>query len=184
MTADNAGGSQDVGKNAELNFTGGKLFDTVFTRGMALVEEAASYLDGVGRDISKELPREAGLTYSAWSMELTTRLMQAASWLVMQKAVREGEMRRDDAFSKKYRISRDEPALDAAAQRGHLPDRFLDLVEKSEAMFEQICRMDTALYLDTPQPNSKNPVFDQMTQLQEAADSGAFDPLMVWSRSK
>lgn len=184
MTADNANGPQEAGKNAELTFTGGKLFDTVFTRGMALVEEAAGYLDGPGRDLSKELSREAGLTYSAWSMELTTRLMQAASWLVMQKAVREGEMRREEAFSEKYRINRDDPPLSAAEQRGHLPDQFLDLVERSEAMFEQICRMDAALYLGPTRPDSHSPVFDQLAQLQEAADSGAFDPLMVWSRSK
>lgn len=99
-------------------FTGGKLFDTVFTRGMALVEETAAYLDGPGRDQSKNLSREAGLTYAAWSMELTTRLMQAASWLVMQKAVRDGDMRREDAGARKYRIRRDEPALDPAMQEG------------------------------------------------------------------
>jgi regulator of CtrA degradation len=68
-------------------FAGGKVFERVFTEGMALVEETASYLDGPGRSIAKELPREARLTYTSWSMELTTRLMQAASWLVMQRAV-------------------------------------------------------------------------------------------------
>ena len=79
-----------TGQTADA-FTGGKLFDTVFSRGMALVEETASYLDGPGRDHAKSLDREPGLTYAAWSMELTTRLMQAASWLVMQKAVRDGD---------------------------------------------------------------------------------------------
>lgn len=165
-------------------FTGGKLFDTVFTRGMALVEETASYLDGPGRDQSKALPREAGLTYSAWSMELTTRLMQAASWLVMQKAVRDGEMRREEASARKYRIRRDEPPLDPEAQKGKgLPPRFLELVGRAEALYEQICRLDEALY----QPASKakagaNPVSDQIAALQKAAETGAFDPLMVWRR--
>jgi len=167
-------------------FTGGKLFDTVFTRGMALVEETASYLDGPGRDQAKVLPREASLTYSAWSMELTTRLMQAASWLVMQKAVRDGEMRREDASARKYRIRRDEPPLDPEAQKGKgLPPRFLELVGRAEALYEQICRLDEALY----QPSSKarsaaNPVSDQIAALQKAAETGAFDPLMVWRRSK
>ena len=72
----------------DLSFTDGKVFEKVFVDGMALVEETASYLDGPGRKLSSSLPREASLTYAAWSMELTTRLMQAASWLVMQKAVR------------------------------------------------------------------------------------------------
>ena len=96
--------SPDDQLDIQDGFTGGKLFDTVFARGMALVEETASYLDGPGREAATTLPREAGLTYSAWSMELTTRLMQAASWLVMQKAVRDGEMRRDEAAARKLSL--------------------------------------------------------------------------------
>lgn len=166
-------------------FTGGKLFDTVFTRGMALVEETAAYLDGPGRDQSKALPREASLTYAAWSMELTTRLMQAASWLVMQKAVRDGEMAREDASARKYRIRRDEPALDPSAQAGRgLPPRFLELVARSEALFEQVCRLDEALYQPAVSVSAPNPVSQQMAALQKAAETGAFDPLMVWQRAK
>ncbi len=177
--------SAETNGAAPDGFTGGKLFDTVFARGMALVEETATYLDGPGRENSKILPREAGLTYSAWSMELTTRLMQAASWLVMQKAVRDGEMRRDDAAAKKYRIRREEPALDAEAQRNKgLPPRFLELVSRSEALFEQICRLDDALYGQKTSGSGSNPVFDQISQLQKAAETGAFDPLMVWHRAK
>lgn len=166
-------------------FTGGKLFDTVFTRGMALVEETAAYLDGPGRDQSKALTREASLTYSAWSMELTTRLMQAASWLVMQKAVRDGDMRREDAGSRKYRIRRDEPALDPSQQEGRgLPPRFLELVGRAEALFEQVCRLDEALYQPARPSAASNPVSQQIAALQKAADDGAFDPLMVWRRPK
>lgn len=185
MSSDKASEPHTTRLGGDASFTGGKLFDQVFAKGMALVEETAAYLDGDGRDLSRELPREAGLTYSAWSMELTTRLMQAASWLVMQKAVREGEMRREDAFADKYRMVRDEPPLDAAAQRGKgMPDRFLELVERSEALFEQICRLDKALYSDEARPSAPNPVIEQMSKIQQAAESGAFDPLMVWSRSK
>lgn len=166
-------------------FTGGKLFDTVFTRGMALVEETASYLDGPGREQSRNLPREASLTYSAWSMELTTRLMQAASWLVMQKAVRDGDMRREDASARKYRIRRDEPALDPEMQEGRgLPPRFLELVGRAEALFEQVCRLDEALYQPGRTASAPNPVSEQIAALQKAADTGAFDPLMVWRRAK
>ncbi|HPE46942.1 MAG TPA: DUF1465 family protein [Hyphomonas sp.] len=173
-----------TGQTADA-FTGGKLFDTVFSRGMALVEETASYLDGPGRDHAKSLDREPGLTYAAWSMELTTRLMQAASWLVMQKAVRDGEMERDDAAAAKYRIRRDEPPLDTRAQEGRgLPVRFLDLVAKSEALFEQICRLDQALYGPQTQGGSANPVSEQIAQLQKAAETGAFDPLMVWHKAR
>ena len=174
------------GGEPELSgFTGGKVFEKVFTDGMALVEETAAYLDGPGRDAAKSFEREAGLTYAAWSMELTTRLMQAASWLVMQKAVRDGDMRREDAAAPRYRLTREEPALDADAQRlNGLPGRFLDLVSRSEALFERICRLDQALYVDVPVRRIDSPVTQQLQQLQEAAETGAFDPLRVWSKAR
>lgn len=168
----------------DLTFTEGKVFERVFADGMALVEQTAAYLDGPGRKLSQSLNREANLTYAAWSMELTTRLMQAASWLVMQKAVRDGDMDRADACHKKYRISRDEPALDARAQRGlGLPDVFLDLVEQSENLFERICRLDAALYGNGPM-ETESPVSLQIAELRRAAETGAFDPLRVWGRAR
>ena len=169
----------------DLNaFANGEVFERVYADGMSLVEHTAAYLDGPGRDMSRELPREAGLTYASWSMELTTRLMQAASWLVMQKAVRDGDMRREDALKPKYRMNREEPALDARAQRGlGLPDVFLDLVERSEGLFERICRLDEALYVK-PQTGPLSPVVNQWEKLQEAAETGAFDPLSVWGKMK
>ena len=168
----------------DVSFTEGKVFERVFTDGMALVEETASYLDGPGRQLSSDLPREASLTYAAWSMELTTRLMQAASWLVMQKAVRDGDMRSQDAMQSKYRISREDPPLDASAQRGRgLPDVFLDLVERSEALFERICRLDAAIYGGGVMESS-SPVGDQLAQLQKAAETAAFDPLRVWGKAR
>jgi len=166
-------------------FADSAVFEKVYADGMGLVEETAGYLDGPGRDMSKKLPREASLTYAAWSMELTTRLMQAASWLVMQKAVRDGDMRREEALGKKYRMTREEPPLDAEAQRGlGLPERFLELVERSEALFERICRLDTALYVTPRHTAANSPVTDQWQKLQTAAEKGAFDPLSVWGKMK
>jgi regulator of CtrA degradation len=171
--------------DVSMSFTGGKVFDRVFAEGMSLVEETASYLDGEGRNQAKSLPREPGLTYAAWSMELTTRLMQAASWLVMQKAVRDGDMLRDEAATRKYRISRDEPALNAEAQRDQgLPPKFLDLVSRSEALYEQICRLDAALYVGRLPNSDASPVSAQIAKLQAAAETGAFDPLRIWTQAK
>ncbi len=181
-----ANSTENRTKNApDLTFTEGKVFEKVFTDGMALVEETASYLDGPGRQLSSNLPREAGLTYAAWSMELTTHLMQAASWLVMQKAVRDGDMDKSDAMQEKYRISREDPPLNASSQRGKgLPDIFLDLVERSEALFERICRLDEAIYTGTISSDSESPVNAQLMELQRAAETGAFDPLNVWSKNR
>ena len=65
-------------------------FKTVFREGMALVEAAATYLDGEGRKEARRLRPPHSLGYATESMRLTTRLMQLASWLLIRRAVSEG----------------------------------------------------------------------------------------------
>jgi regulator of CtrA degradation len=169
------------GRDGPSDFTGGQLFEHVFAEGMALVEQAAAYLDGPGRTESKKLTREAGLTYASWSMELTTRLMQAASWLVMQKAVRDGDMKSEEALAPKYRMVREAPPLDASAQVSNgLPTRFLELVSESEALYDRICRIDASIY--GSKTSGQSPVNLQIERLKAAAETGAFDPLQVWRK--
>ena len=79
-------------------------FKSLFREGMSLVEEAAAYLDGPGREESRQLPRSVALAYATESMRLTTRLMQVASWLLLQRAVNEGEMTTAQALSERHRI--------------------------------------------------------------------------------
>ncbi len=67
-------------------------FKVLFAEGMHLVEEAAGYLDGPGRDEARDLPAGLAEAYSAESMRLTSRLMQIASWLLIRRAVVDGEM--------------------------------------------------------------------------------------------
>ena len=79
-------------------------FAELFRDGMALVEETATYLDGPGRQQSKKLERSAALAYATESMRLTTRLMQLASWLLLHRAVKEGEMSLAQANAQKSKV--------------------------------------------------------------------------------
>jgi len=79
-------------------------FKSLFSEGMTLVEEAAAYLDGPGREESRQLRRPVALAYATESMRLTTRLMQVASWLLLQRAINEGEMTTAQALSEKHRV--------------------------------------------------------------------------------
>src|ERR1700710_971154 len=85
------------------DFARSELFQRTFQEGMDLVEETAAYLDGSGRQASKLLSRNAALAYATESMRLTTRLMQVASWLLVQRAVKEGEMEAQAACAENYR---------------------------------------------------------------------------------
>src|SRR5881398_2068224 len=79
-------------------------FADLFRDGMALVEQTAAYLDGPGRQESKKLSRSAALAYATESMRLTTRLMQLASWLLLHRAVKEGEMTLAQANKEKTKV--------------------------------------------------------------------------------
>ena len=95
--------------------TNSAAFGTLFREGMDLVEETAAYLDGVGRTEAKALDRSVSLTYATESMRLTTRLMQLASWLLLHRAVKEGEMTLTQANREKTKVKLS--AADPGARR-------------------------------------------------------------------
>ena len=156
-----------------LEFTRSELFAKTFREGMDMVEETAAYLDGPGRQDSQKLGRDDALTYASQSMRLTTRLMQVASWLLVQRALKESEMTLTEVRAEKYRLveeikseeglSFSQLAKDAYA----LPARLLDLLARSEALYERIMRLDRSLY-GTIAAQAGNTVADQMNRLQDA----------------
>src|ERR1700743_1011045 len=97
------------------DFTGSALFEKTFDEGMSLVEETARYLDGRGRRESHDLPRKAAMLYAGESMRVTTRLMQAASWLLVQRAAPDGDMAPEDGLSEGYRLGSKEICLGGAS---------------------------------------------------------------------
>ncbi|WP_298819872.1 DUF1465 family protein [uncultured Roseibium sp.] len=149
-------------------------FQTLFQEGMSLVEETAMYLDGSGREEAKDLPRPASLAYATESMRLTTRLMQLASWLLLQRAVNEGEMSREQAGSEKNKVRLDKlSSATGGPSWDELPDTLRDLVGRSTRLQERVVHLDKMLYRggDEPQTeeaNNDNPVASQINQLHAA----------------
>ena len=163
-----------------VEFADSEVFDRLFKEGMALVEEAAGYLDGDGRQQSRELDRSDALAYAAESMEVTTRLMQAASWLVVQRAVREKDMSVDEAGEEKFRLSA--PSEPRTEKIDGLPNELLDLVIRSRALYDRVWRLDEKLFSEE-ETDGDNPVMNQIDRLRNAAENGAFDPLAIWRDS-
>jgi regulator of CtrA degradation len=131
----------------QQSFTGSALFEKTFDEGMALVEETARYLDGGGREESRGLPRKAAMLYAGESMRVTTRLMQAASWLLVQRAVHDGDMEADAASSDRYRLGSKEICLGKSAEGVEtLPPTLQDLLEKSDNLYRRIARLDDVLF--------------------------------------
>jgi regulator of CtrA degradation len=148
---------------------GSEIFKNLFREGMALVEETANYLDGDGREESRRLTRAGSLTYATESMRLTTRLMQLASWLLLQRAVNEGEITGERATAERAKVK-----LSGVSSSGDgpgwadLPARLKDLIERSVRLQERVRRLDTALVASEAASASENPVARQIGALAAA----------------
>ena len=149
-------------------FARSELFDRTFQEGMDLVEETAAYLDGAGRQDSKLLSRSAALAYASESMRLTTRLMQVASWLLVQRAVREGDMAAEAALDASYRLTAEVEAEDVAeAVVEALPAPLAELLTRSERLFERVRHLDSRMYVESASQAAAHPVLAQMERLKD-----------------
>jgi regulator of CtrA degradation len=137
---------------------------------MGLVEETASYLDGPGRQDSKKLERGAALAYATESMRLTTRLMQLASWLLLHRAVKEGEMSLAQANKEKTKVKLGTAELNDELALHLLPERLQELIARSRELQAKVRRLDATIHApDAPAaPMSGNPVERQLGLLKAA----------------
>lgn len=140
-------------------------FDHIFKEGMALVERTASYLDGPGRKEAKTLTGGVGVLYATESMRLTTRLLDLASWLLIRRALREGEITDEEAQKKRRRVK-----LQAFGRPSHvngyseLPQGLKSLIEESFAMHDRISKLDRAMSKSEPADAASEPIANPVAQ--------------------
>ena len=146
-----------------------QVFAALFRDGMALVEETASYLDGAGRTVSKKLERSAALVYATESMRLTTRLMQLASWLLLHRAVKEGEMTLAQASKEKSKVRLAACDPGDAKSVALLPTRLRELIARSTKLQAEVRRLDATMHAPPPvKIAAGNPVERQLGLLKAA----------------
>jgi regulator of CtrA degradation len=145
-------------------------FADLFRDGMALVEETATYLDGPGRQESKKLERASALAYATESMRLTTRLMQLASWLLLHRAVKEGEMSLAQAGKEKSKVKLATADTHDSTSIELLPVALRDLIERSRKLYANVRRLDMSIYNHNAaeRPATGNPVERQLGLLKAA----------------
>ena len=146
-------------------------FDLLYREGMGLIEEVAGYLDGRGRDESRGLPREASFAYATESMRLTTRLMQLASWLLLQRAVNEGEITAENGRREKEKVKfsttpteRGGPGFDG------LPETLRVFIGKGDRLFERVVQFDRLErgVSEAAPVEAQNGIADQLARLRAA----------------
>ncbi len=152
-------------------FVQSEAFRALFQEGMDLVGETAAYLDGPGRAESAHLSREGARVYAAESMRLTTRLMQIASWLLVQRAAAEGEIGSDQVRqeSNRIRIAAHGSAT-TETEFDRLPGGLRELIGLSARLHARILHLDLLISdpAQPPPPPSGHPVAVQRQLIERA----------------
>ncbi|HLH13001.1 MAG TPA: DUF1465 family protein [Methylovirgula sp.] len=151
-------------------------FKSLFREGMTLVEETAAYLDGEGREEARALSRLAALAYATESMRLTTRLMQIASWLLLQRAVNEGELSQSEAAAEKRKVRLSEQQISTGPDGfAKLPPRLIAIIERSLRLQSRILHLDRLIHpaSSTKVPEAlAHPLEPQLELLRAAFGTG------------
>ena len=147
-------------------------FTTLYREGMGLIEDVAAYLDGDGRAESRGLTRETSFVYATESMRLTTRLMQLASWLLLQRAVNEGELTPENARTEKEKVKFSAtPSERGGPGYAGLPDRLRAYIVQGDRLFERVLQFDKLErggIAETAPPNTEGSIGDQLARLRAA----------------
>ena len=99
-------------------------------------------------------------------MKLTTRLMQIASWLLVQRAVREGDMTAEAACEVRYRLA--DRKIAGEAGNPELPIALVEYVVRTDKLYDRVLHLDRRMYLDEPEEDAVNPVQSQLDRLTAA----------------
>jgi regulator of CtrA degradation len=154
--------------------TNSAAFSTLFRDGMDLVEETAAYLDGAGRAEAKALDRSVSLTYATESMRLTTRLMQLASWLLLHRAVKEGEMTLTQANREKTKVKLSAADPGPADMIEKLPQQLQDLIARSMTLQTKVRRLDGTIHAPVAERAAiGNPLVPQLNRLKAAFEQSS-----------
>jgi regulator of CtrA degradation len=141
---------------------------------MALVERTAAYLDGPGRKEARTLSEPSAALYAAESMRLTTRLLELASWLMIRRAYKEGEITAEQLARKRQRVRLTAPGrISHVKHFDILPEGLKKLVVASFALNDRIVKLDRAMQVVVAEPDGASPVHAQVARIEQAFADGA-----------
>lgn len=151
------------------DFAGSEMFLRIYDDVMRMVSEAAEYLELDAVIERKRVQEKMAPVFACESMRLTTRLMQVTAWLLAMRAVKGGELTREDFVARNYRLGSREVCLGGPVRgAGLLPPRLIELLGVSKLLYERVLRLDEQVFSGTGQQGSANPVGLQRNRIEQA----------------
>lgn len=116
-----------------------KTYDEAFD----LMVEARNYMTHEDRPERLRAGANTGLRMSCEAMRVTSRLTQVMAWLMMQRAVHEGEVDVAEALAEANRLSGGEVCLDESFTADQaLPGNLRSLLDRSFRLYQRIARLE------------------------------------------
>lgn len=118
-------------------------FRRAYDETMDLMIEARNYMAFVERREREHAGPSTGLRMSCEAMRVTSRLTQVMAWLMIRRAVEEGELDELQALSEEHRLS----GLEVCGDETHggdeaLPGGLRSLMDRSYRLYMRVVRLE------------------------------------------
>ena len=121
-------------------------FSRTFDETLDLMVEARNYLSHVERRERQQAGPVTSLKISCEALRVTARLTQVMAWLLIQRAVHQGEITSDEAMSEPNRLSGTEVCLDeSSAEDEDLPSGLRNLLDRSLRLYQRIAHIEAQM---------------------------------------
>ena len=131
----------------ELDVPGRAAFlSRAYREALSLADQALDYFSANGDRDRRRLPPRMQAVYTAESLRISSRLMHVIAWVLVQRAVEEGEISPEEACEPDRRLGgqdvclpRRKGAVDA------LPDAVREMLTTSQRLYCQAQRLETLM---------------------------------------
>lgn len=118
-------------------------FHRTYDETMDLMVEARNYMRFVERRERMRLGTHIGLRMSCEAMRVTSRLTQVMAWLMLQRAVHQGELSPEQSLAEECRLSGANVCLDESySDDASLPNGLRSLMERSYRLYVRVARLE------------------------------------------
>lgn len=122
------------------------MLSRTYDEAMSLLVETRNYLSFRRQVDDVRIEPMDRLKLTRESFRLTSRLAQVMAWLMLRRAVVEGEIADDEARQPEHRLAGHDVCLARADDLGDwLPEGMRGLLERSQLLYERVARLDRLL---------------------------------------
>jgi regulator of CtrA degradation len=118
-------------------------FRRTYDEALSLVVEARNYVAFCERRDRARLGMMTRLEASREALRVTSRLTQIVAWLLLQRAIQEGEVDAFVVLDANNRLAGFDICLDTNSHENHeLPKGLLSLLDRSYRLFQRVARLE------------------------------------------